>query len=188
MSATTREKILNTTFLLLVEKGYDRVLVSDIQDSLGISRGLLYRYFKSKTDLFFEACTEHFYSRYFPKLDYNKITLAEFFAHAAETMSLMTNVDGVEIDILKYNTLYSSILQSEPKFEAVALAEFENARKVIRNAIKRGEIKAFPEKFVGATVLAIFGRTSYITKTPSNKYICQRILEDIDNFYKLIKA
>ncbi len=188
MPATTREKILNTTFLLLVEKGYDRVLVSDIQDSLGISRGLLYRYFKNKTDLFFEACTEHFYSRYFPKLDYNKITLAEFFAHAAETMSLMTNVDGVEIDILKYNTLYSSILQSEPKFEAVALAEFENARKVIRNAIKRGEIKEFPEKFVGATVLAIFGRTSYITKTPSNKYICQRILEDIDNFYKLIKA
>ena len=188
MSATTREKILNTTFLLLVEKGYDRVLVSDIQDHLGISRGLLYRYFKSKSDLFFEACTEHFYSRYFPKLDYNKITLAEFFAHATETMSRMTNIDGIEIDILKYNTLYSSILQSEPKFEQVALAEFENARKVIRNAIKRGEIKKFPENFVGATVLAIFGRTSYITKTPSNKYICQRILEDIDNFYKLIKA
>ncbi len=188
MASTTKEKILNTTFLLLIEKGYDRVLVSDIQEKLGISRGLMYRYFKSKSDLFFEACTTHFYSRYFPKLDYNKITLAEFFAHAAETMRLMTNVDGVEIDILKYNTLYSSILQSKPKFETVALAEFENARKVIRNAIKRGEIKNFPENFVGATILAIFGRTSYITKTPSNKYITKRILEDIANFYELIKT
>ncbi len=188
MSQATREKILNTAFLLLIEKGYDRVLVSDIQNKLGISRGLMYRYFKSKSELFFEACKEHFYSKYFPELDYDKITLAEFFEHAAETMDKMTNVDGVEVDILKYNTLFSSVLRCEPKFEHVALSEFENARKVIRNAIKRKEIKNFPENFVGATILAIFGRTSYITKTPSNKYICKRILEDIANFYELIKA
>ena len=29
-----------------LEKGYDKVLVSDIQNQLGISRGLLYKYFK----------------------------------------------------------------------------------------------------------------------------------------------
>ncbi|MFR6034099.1 MAG: helix-turn-helix domain-containing protein [Bacilli bacterium] len=41
---------MKTTFLLLLEKGYDKVLVSDIQNELGISRGLLYRYFKAKTN------------------------------------------------------------------------------------------------------------------------------------------
>ena len=56
MAQSTRDKILQTTFLLLIKKGYDRVLVSDIQESLGISRGLLYRYFNGKTELFFEAC------------------------------------------------------------------------------------------------------------------------------------
>ena len=55
MPQNTRDKILKTTFLLLLEKGYDRVLVSDIQATLGISRGLMYRYFKSKSELFFEA-------------------------------------------------------------------------------------------------------------------------------------
>lgn len=65
MSQTTRDKILKTTFLLLLEKGYDRVLVSDIQDRLGISRGLMYRYFKSKSELFFEACRKYFYDKFF---------------------------------------------------------------------------------------------------------------------------
>lgn len=65
MSQTTRDKILKTTFLLLLEKGYDRVLVSDIQDRLGISRGLMYRYFKSKSELFFEACRKYFTTNFF---------------------------------------------------------------------------------------------------------------------------
>lgn len=188
MPANTRDKILHTAFILLLEKGYDRVLISDIQYRLGISRGLMYRYFKSKSELFFEVYRTHFYSMYFAKLDYNKITLAEFLKHAIETMSLLTNIGGSEIDILKYNTLFSAAIQCDPDFKEVALAEFENARKVIRNAIKQGEIKDLPENFVGATILAIFGRTSYITKTPSNKYICKRIVEDIERFYELIKA
>ena len=141
MAQSTRDKILQTTFLLLIKKGYDRVLVSDIQESLGISRGLLYRYFNGKTELFFEACRKYFYDRYFPDLDYDKITLAEFFQHAQNAVRAMTNIDGEEVDILKYNTLYSAIIQSEPRFKLEAQIEFDKARKVIRNAIKRGEIK-----------------------------------------------
>ena len=99
----------------------------------------------------------------------------------------MTNIDGEEVDILKYNTLYSAIIQSEPRFKLEAQIEFDKARKVIRNAIKRGEIKKLPENLIGATILAIYGRTSYITTTPSNAYICKRILEDIGRFYELIK-
>lgn len=187
MAQSTRDKILQTTFLLLIKKGYDRVLVSDIQESLGISRGLLYRYFNGKTELFFEACRKYFYDRYFPDLDYDKITLAEFFQHAQNAVRAMTNIDGEEVDILKYNTLYSAIIQSEPRFKLEAQIEFDKARKVISNAIKRGEIKKLPENFIGATILAIYGRTSYITATPSNAYICKRILEDIGRFYELIK-
>ena len=59
---------------------------------------------------------------------------------------------------------------------------------MIHNAIKRAEIKDLPENFIGATILAIFGRTSYITETPSNVYICKRIIEDITQFYNLIRV
>ena len=60
------------------------------------------------------------------------------------------------MDILKYNPLYSAIIQSEPRFKLEAQIEFDKARKVIRNAIKRGEIKKIPENFIGATILANF--------------------------------
>jgi len=186
---STREKILRTTFLLMLEKGYDKVLVSDIQNQLGISRGLLYKYFKGKSDLIFTACREFFYDRYFdPNIDYSILTLRQFLDFSEIAISKMTNIDGVEISILKYNTLYSSILQVSRKFADVADGEFGKARLVIHNAIERGEIKKVSENFVGATILAILGRTSYITEYPSNAYICKRIVEDVNRFYDLIKT
>ena len=186
---TTREKILRTTFLLMLEKGYDKILVSDIQNELGISRGLLYRYFKGKSELIFAACREFFYDKFFDKnIDYSTLTLREFLNYSEIAISHMTNIDGVEVSILKYNTLYSSILQVSPKFAEVVDGEFGKARLVIKNAIERGEIKKIPENFVGGTILAILGRTSYITEFPSNEYICHRIVEDVNRFYDLIKT
>ncbi len=184
----TRDKILKTTFLLMLDKGYDKILVSDIQSQLGISRGLLYRYFKGKAELIFSACREYFYDRHFDaEIDYSKLTLREFLDYAELALAKIVDLNGQNVEILKYNTLYSSILHVNGKFTRVALEEFSKARLVIHNAIKRGEIKELPENFVGATILGILGRTSYITETPSNEYVFKRIVEDVDTFYELIK-
>lgn len=51
----TRDLILKHTFALLLDKGYDGVSVSDIQQEMDIARGLLYHYFKSKEELFAEV-------------------------------------------------------------------------------------------------------------------------------------
>ncbi len=185
---TTRDKILKTTFLLMLEKGYDKILVSDIQSELGISRGLLYRYFKSKSDLIFSACREYFYDRHFAvDIDYSKLTLRQFLDYAELALAKIVDLNGQNVEILKYNTLYSSLIHINGKFTLVALEEFSKARLVIHNAIKRGEIKELPENFVGATILGILGRTSYITETPSNEYVFKRIIEDVNTFYNLIK-
>lgn len=53
----TREFILEKTFGLLLQKGYDGVSVSDIQQLTGMARGLLYHYFGSLEQLF-EAALE----------------------------------------------------------------------------------------------------------------------------------
>lgn len=47
----TREFILEKTFGLLLQKGYDGVSVSDIQQLTGMARGLLYHYFGSLEQL-----------------------------------------------------------------------------------------------------------------------------------------
>ncbi|MBO7521456.1 MAG: TetR/AcrR family transcriptional regulator [Opitutales bacterium] len=184
----TREKILKTTFLLLIEKGYDNVLVSDIQSQTGLSRGLLYRYYKNKSALVLAACREFFYDRYLGDFDYDNSSLCEFFRHVEYAIKRITNFDGVEVEMLKYNTLYSSLIQSKPEYKDFAIQEFSKARRLIKNAIASGEIKAdLPDNFVGATVLAIVGRTSYFTKVPSNAVICERIVRDLWLFYSLIR-
>lgn len=184
---TTKDKILRATFLLLLEKGYDRVKVGDIQERMGIARGLPYKYFKNKSELIFAACRKFFYDKYFIDVDYSKISLKEFIDHVEFALARMTSLDGVEVEMLKYNTLYSAMIQHDAEFKREAQGEFDKARGVIRNAIKRGEIRDLPENFIGATILAILGRTSYITDTPSNSYICRRMMEDVRRFYDLIK-
>lgn len=183
-----RENILEKTFLLMVEKGNDDVPVSEIQRELGISRGLLYFYFKNKDDLVFEACRRYFFDGYLGDIDIENITLRDFLLHVYKVEIELLTCCQKPIDILKYNTLYSVVIMREPRFKKYALGEFEKALKVINNAIKRGEIKKLPANFVGATILSILGRTTYITKTASSEHVRARIIEDITLFYQLIKA
>lgn len=48
----TKEKILYTALELFAQRGYDAVSVSDIAGRLGITKGALYRHYKSKRDIF----------------------------------------------------------------------------------------------------------------------------------------
>lgn len=183
----TRERILETTFMLLIKNGYDSVSVTDIQKELGISRGLLYCYFKNKSDLIIAACMQYFFDGYLTTIDLEDISLKDFILHIIDVHKNIALCGNTRFDILKYNTLYSSVIMREPKFEHFALGEFSKAVIVISNAIRRGEIKDLPVNFVGATMLSILGRTTYITQTPGDDYVRRRIAEDLLQFYELIR-
>ncbi|MBO4677284.1 MAG: TetR/AcrR family transcriptional regulator [Oscillospiraceae bacterium] len=48
----TKERILLTALQLFARDGYEAVSVSDIAEQLGITKGALYRHYKSKRDIF----------------------------------------------------------------------------------------------------------------------------------------
>lgn len=48
----TKEKILTASLLLFAQKGYDSVSVTDIADSLSITKGALYKHYANKRDIF----------------------------------------------------------------------------------------------------------------------------------------
>ena len=48
----TKEKILLTALMLFAADGYEAVSVSDIAGRLGMTKGALYRHYKSKRDIF----------------------------------------------------------------------------------------------------------------------------------------
>lgn len=48
---TRKEQILNTAIRLFDGRGYSNTKMTDISESIGISKGLIYRYFQSKEDI-----------------------------------------------------------------------------------------------------------------------------------------
>ncbi len=73
----TQEKrtyIINKCYKLLLLKGFDGVSISDIQKECGVARGLLYHYFGSKEDLFYEVVS--------------KVTLPKFYISCEDTNNM----------------------------------------------------------------------------------------------------
>lgn len=56
-----RKKIIKGAFEVFIKKGYDCTSVSDLQQELKMSRGAMYRYFKSKNELFTAVIDEYFF-------------------------------------------------------------------------------------------------------------------------------
>ena len=50
-SNQTYEDILSTAYDFFIEKGYEKTSVQDIINELGISKGAIYHYFKSKEEI-----------------------------------------------------------------------------------------------------------------------------------------
>lgn len=56
----TVKKILDISYKLFYEKGYDETSIQDIIDELGMSKGAIYHHFKSKEDILNKICeTKH---------------------------------------------------------------------------------------------------------------------------------
>ena len=56
----TKDKIIEVTMNLMLEKGYENVSMSDIDENVGIAKPTIYHYYESKEQLFFEIIQEFF--------------------------------------------------------------------------------------------------------------------------------
>ena len=51
----TRDFIVERAFCLFLQRGYEGISIRDIQEAVGLSKGAIYHYFRSKEDIFGEA-------------------------------------------------------------------------------------------------------------------------------------
>ncbi|MBI9107870.1 MAG: TetR/AcrR family transcriptional regulator [Spirochaetales bacterium] len=58
-SAKTREKIISAGARLIIKKGAENTSLSDIANECGISKGTLYYYYPTKSELIFEITNRH---------------------------------------------------------------------------------------------------------------------------------
>lgn len=51
----TRDFIVERAFCLFLQRGYEGISIRDIQEAVGLSKGAIYHYFRSKEEIFGEA-------------------------------------------------------------------------------------------------------------------------------------
>ena len=68
-SIEKKEKIIESGFELICEKGYYNTNTAEIAKNAGVSTGIIYQYFKDKHDIFIEALKKFADDIFYPMLD-----------------------------------------------------------------------------------------------------------------------
>lgn len=81
-SIKKKEKIIESGFELICEKGYYNTNTAEIAKNAGVSTGIVYQYFKDKHDIFIEALKKYADNIFYPMLnipakEFNKNNLDE---------------------------------------------------------------------------------------------------------------
>jgi len=81
-SIEKKEKIIESGFELICEKGYYNTNTAEIAKNAGVSTGIVYQYFKDKHDIFIEALKKYADNIFYPMLNipaknFNKNDLPE---------------------------------------------------------------------------------------------------------------
>lgn len=151
----TEELILKKTFGLLLLKGFDATSITDIQAATGLSRGLLYHYFKNKEELFIQV-TEKFFIQIFD-FDIRKAkdyTVTEFigfmcdrFCNISKVISGIVEETGSikDVSMLNYHFLFYQVMQRDAIFRNNYRTTTEKERigweYALKNSIERNEIR-----------------------------------------------
>lgn len=143
---------METTFHLLLMKGYDGVSISDIQKASGMARGLLYHYFGSKEALFSEVI-EHYCLNMF-SLDLKRIRnfniekmicyLVERYREICSTAYGGTQ-ERREFSIMNYDFLFYRAMQEDEnfcrKYSEMRSNELLAWETIIHNTIIQGSLR-----------------------------------------------
>ncbi|MEG2478711.1 MAG: TetR/AcrR family transcriptional regulator [Mucinivorans sp.] len=145
----TKEIIINCTFELLLTHGYDRVSISDIQKSAGVSRGLLYHYFSSKEDLFVAVTQKYLVSLFLldPSV-LHTFSTQDMINYIIERYRNICNATWGKmpgVSIVNYDFLFYRVIQENADFANVyrhiRTTELAGWMDALKRSIERNEIR-----------------------------------------------
>lgn len=146
----TREHILNTAFMLFLQKSYKEVTLKEIVEKTGLSKGAFYHYFSSKEQIFLEIVNNAFGTLIDVDCSrFSKKSLYDFYHDYANYYndmykSFMSASNGDYSFDLNYYSLIFDAMRLFPEFkEKMVLSstkEMESWKEIIRLAKEKGEI------------------------------------------------
>jgi len=181
-----RNAIMDAALQLFLEKGYKSVTTREIAAHANVSKGVLYDYFKSKEDLFYETIRENMLK----KLMYKAAMLEEYDSPGERFQKLKDFAcSHAETRKQRFHLMFDFIVNcQDQKFINDVLG---NLFDVSRSYTAQILSEAFPEKFVNeqsaqlyATIITVFINGMFFQHYVDPKRI--NIEKALDVFWKLL--
>ena len=181
-----RQEIMQAAIELFLEKGYKSVTTREISAHAGVSKGVLYDYFKSKEDLFFQTAKENVQK----KMLY-KIAAESKSCTPRERFDLMKTVVVEQLDTKqKRHRLIADFVLNCPDrdFVAEVIGHFiENARAFVKSILTEafaGSLKSDEEADDFANVIVVF--IDGVTMQYMTTFDRERLIRTLDLFWETI--
>jgi TetR/AcrR family transcriptional repressor of nem operon len=196
----SKEHILETAFILFMQKGFKAVTIEDIVEKTGMSKGAFYHYFTSKKDLFSEVVNDYILK--IMNIDYDKIShksLKDFYTNlkkiidSKSTMMHSINLAKETGEAFNYYWLIFDAMRILPEFKKTFFEIYKNELKswikIVRIAKKSGEIKTelSDEKVAKLFVYANDGAGLNLILTNNADNLGKKIMAIHDCIYDLLK-
>jgi len=203
MAKDSRENILETAFLLFMQKSFKAVTMNEIVKQSGLSKGAFYHYFESKEKVF-EEVIRHYYSDLFYQ-DFNSFShnsLKEFLKdYSDDVKKKFLSVKKIgnlkQVNQINHYLLIFDALRILPNFRAEHKEkdkeEIKSWKNIIRIARKKGEIKsALTDEKIARIFMYMgdgFGMHVIFDSDIENLPQRRKELEKLwDDFYALLKT
>lgn len=143
----TRDFIIDEAYKLFLNNSYEAVSISTISDAIGFTKGALYHHFRNKEELFRAVIDKHF-TITVVQVDIDSISLKDYTKACIDhARKILNQIFGTEGNFYPVNYVsliadsfrhYEGFAETKTKFMDEAV---KNVETILRNAIKRGEIR-----------------------------------------------
>ncbi|MCX6246232.1 MAG: TetR/AcrR family transcriptional regulator [Bacteroidetes bacterium] len=144
----TRAYIIDEAYKLFLNHSYEAVSISMISEAIGFTKGALYHHFKNKEELYRAVIDKHFPITSV-SVDVDNVSLKEYTSacinHTHEILKAIFVNDENFIPV-NYLSMIADCFRhyegfSENKAHVIE-SEVKNVEVILRNAIKRGEVRS----------------------------------------------
>lgn len=191
----TKDFIVEESFKLFLNHSYEAVSINDISKAIGLTKGALYHHFKNKEELFKTVIDTYLH---IPDVvaDIETISLSEYLLLCiSEAEKIIKRLFGSALVFtpINYISMFADTFRHYPGYAELRGQfinnEIEKTKKVLVNAIKRGEIR----EDINVSLIAMnffsinMGLAGNIVRNNSVDESIRLLKEQNLEFYKLLK-
>ena len=192
----TKERILEKSFILFLQKGYKEVSLNEIIRECEISKGAFYHHFESKEKLYLDVLQRFFFS-YFKKqdADYSDVSLETKLLNFAETFVGPIIEISKLLESKQMNAYFRFLFQAVNTFPEIQQKVSKHFYikgyylfQIVEQAKAKGEVKTdFNSKTSARQVLASIVGVSVLEGINDIDEVEKRYHQILSEYYQLIK-